>query len=374
MAFLFLLSSCLFTLAALGIPTDPPPTPPPVPTITLPDPPPLAAPAPVDEVVRTFVDHVASSPAFDKEAAAFVRRQYDERRAAASRDLAAFPDSALAVLSEDFRRALDAATAEDPTAAAAQFAALARGNDPYLSVNAAFFAAQAMIDLDNVRDAHDLLHDVLTRHAPATRYTTHGEHLLFLLAYAQVHTLQYDAAQAGFTHFLANCPDAPERFTVTARQILTELERRQPGRLGDVHDLMDYSRRELRLARTDDEMRARQAEAVRLLDQLIEEAEENEKNGQCNNQGDSKKNQRRSQAQRNRQPQRNAQQSELREAGGADKQLEEARRARPGESWGKMPAREREQILQALQKQFPSQYRDLVEQYYRQLSRESSRP
>lgn len=374
MALSCLFSSCIFTLASLGIPTDPPPAPPAGPKFTLPDPPPLAAPLPPQDVVRGFVDHVTKSAAFGEEAVAFVNRQYDERVAAAPQDLAAFPDSALAVLSEDFRRALDSATADDPTAAASRFAALAHGDDPYLSVNAAFFAAQALIDLDNVRDAHALLHDVFTRHAPATRYTTHADHLLFLLAYSQVHTLQYDAAAAGFAHFLQHCPDTPERFTVTARQILTELERRQPGRLGDVHDLMDFSRRELRLARTDEEMRARQAEAIRLLDQLIEEAEENEKNGQCNNSGDSKKNQRRSQAQRNRQPQRNAQQSELREAGGADKELEAARRARPGESWGKMPAREREQILQALQKQFPSQYRDLVEQYYRQLSRESSRP
>jgi len=44
--------------------------------------------------------------------------------------------------------------------------------------------------------------------------------------------------------------------------------------------------------------------------------------------------------------------------------------ARPGEAWGNMPPEERERILQSIGKDFPSQYRQLVEQYYNQLAKE----
>jgi len=49
-------------------------------------------------------------------------------------------------------------------------------------------------------------------------------------------------------------------------------------------------------------------------------------------------------------------------------------RARPGEMWGKMPPHDREQLLQTLQKQFPSQYRELLEQYYKQLAKDAPTP
>ena len=49
--------------------------------------------------------------------------------------------------------------------------------------------------------------------------------------------------------------------------------------------------------------------------------------------------------------------------------LREARRANPGEAWGAMPPEQRERVLQALRDSFPSRYRQLVEQYYEQLSK-----
>lgn len=42
--------------------------------------------------------------------------------------------------------------------------------------------------------------------------------------------------------------------------------------------------------------------------------------------------------------------------------------ARPGEAWGAMPPVERDRILQAIKKSFPLRYRDLVEQYFRQMN------
>ena len=51
-------------------------------------------------------------------------------------------------------------------------------------------------------------------------------------------------------------------------------------------------------------------------------------------------------------------------------ELQRPQRATPGEQWGKMRPEDREKILQSLRKNFPSQYRQLVEQYYKQLAKE----
>ena len=50
--------------------------------------------------------------------------------------------------------------------------------------------------------------------------------------------------------------------------------------------------------------------------------------------------------------------------------LDRAANAKPGEEWGKMRPEDREKILQSLRRSFPSRYRDLVEQYYKQLAKE----
>jgi hypothetical protein len=39
--------------------------------------------------------------------------------------------------------------------------------------------------------------------------------------------------------------------------------------------------------------------------------------------------------------------------------------------WGDLPPREREQALQAIGRDFPAHYRDLIEQYFRELAAES---
>jgi predicted Fe-S protein YdhL (DUF1289 family) len=50
--------------------------------------------------------------------------------------------------------------------------------------------------------------------------------------------------------------------------------------------------------------------------------------------------------------------------------LRQSVRARPGEEWGKMRPEERERVMQALRQSFPSRYRQLVEQYYRELAKQ----
>jgi hypothetical protein len=42
--------------------------------------------------------------------------------------------------------------------------------------------------------------------------------------------------------------------------------------------------------------------------------------------------------------------------------------------WGNLPPKEREEALQELGKDFPSHYRDVIEEYFRKLARDGLQP
>lgn len=339
------------------------------------EPPPIDLPPPIPaaRVIEGFAAFVEQSKEAPAQAAAFVRTQL--AGAGAEADCSALLDAGLALVSSEYKAALEFQETGDK-GAERRFAALIDDDNPYLAANAAFYAVQSNIAQDNLRDAAATLDRLFRERAPLSQYTTRSDHLMFLLGYTQAHTLKYDSAMTTLARFLRDYPNAPERFRATAVQMQVELGRRQPGRLGDVYDLMSYARRELALGHTDPDVSEKQDEAVRLLNRLVKEAEEDEKkgggggSGRSGGRGGSRQKRQRSPSQASTPRSR----SEPDPGGEAEKELHRARAAMPGESWGRMPPKEREQILQALQKQFPSQYRELVEQYYRQISKDAPRP
>ncbi|MCG8404005.1 MAG: hypothetical protein MI923_02285 [Phycisphaerales bacterium] len=325
---------------------------------------PAPPPVPAEKVVADFLDHVSNHGAYDADARAFVTQQ---RNRTEPDGLSEFINLAFSILSPDFKRGLDLLDEDNPTEAAGVFEVLSESEDPFLAVAAANFAATAMIEIEQIDRCHAMLDRVRKAHPPVEQYTTASDQFRFMLGYCQVHNLAYEQAYATFEDFLKNHPNAPERLRVSATQILTELSRRAPGRLGDVRDLLNYARRKIGLGFTDDDVLDRQDEAVELLDILIEEAEEQEQQGGGGGEGGGGKSGGDSGGQ---QPSGGAQRSTLPQGEGRIGELRKTR-AKPGEMWGKMPPKEREQILQTLQKQFPSQYRELLEQYYKQLAKDA---
>jgi hypothetical protein len=156
--------------------------------------------------------------------------------------------------------------------------------------------------------------------------------------------------------------------------MLQEMAGRKPEGLGDVSDLMNYAGRQLKHARINEVVQTRQTRAVELLSKLIEEAEQREQEQQQQQQQQQQQNQqsdgKSGAPQGNQQPQRGADRSVAPPGEGRIGDLHSSSRARPGEQWGKMRPEERERVLQALRQNYPSRYRQLVEQYYKQLSKE----
>lgn len=328
---------------------------------------PAPPPVPAEKVVSDFITYEDNNPAVDAAAKSFIHEQREKLDAEGLPD---FINGACSIISPDFKQGLELSDADRTPEAADVFEKLSNSPDPYLSVAAANLGATALIDLDLIDRCQMMLQDVADRHKPIENYTTASDHFRFMLGYCQVQNLEYEDAFATFEDFLKNHPDAPERLRTTATQIMTELSRRTPGRIGDVRDLLSYVRRKIKTGSTDDGVLDRQGEAVAILEDLIEEAEQQEKNqGQGDGQGGGT-GRGRSQGQK---PGGGAKESTLPTGPGHVGKLR-GKVATPGEMWGKMPPREREQILQTLQKQFPSQYRELLEQYYKQLSKDATQP
>lgn len=288
-----------------------------------------------------------------------IKRQWAECRDC---DPEEFLTQALAVISPRFRDGLDAYEADEYGKAAAIMNELSADADPFVAVHAAVYEIKSLVALDRLLEAGQALATVRGGPHSVAEYSYFLPEVDFLQAYTLLADLRYEEAELALKRFLVEHADASPRLTIAARQMAMELANRTPEKLGDVVDLMDFSGKRLKSVDAGETLRERQQRIIDLLDKLIKEEEDKEKqNSSSGGSGSS--------GTPNNSPSNPMQQSQL--PGGAPEagQLRSARRANPGESWGNMPPAERERVLQALRGTFPTRYRQLVEQYYEELSK-----
>ncbi len=318
----------------------------------------------IQELNRGFLAHLRDGPAAQVQKTELIARTLETTYAGDNGD--GFVPDSLALLSDEFRAGMAAFDAEDYVEAARRFKPLARDADPYVAANAAYFLARSCVERGLHEEAEVVLSGALGPDAAPQRYTPYAPHLWFLRGFAESANLRFDEATVSLKRLVEQFADAPESVLGGARQLLIELERRDVGTLGEVSKLMGYAAARLEVSDAKERVRARQDDAIALLDKLIKAAEEQEKS-QCSA-GSSQGRKRAT-----RTPRAPAQQSKLPTGGAQESDLHEPPPVQPGEVWGKLPPAEREKILQSLRDRFPSRYRELVEQYYRSLADEKSR-
>lgn len=287
----------------------------------------------------------------------------------------------LTVLSTPFRQLLEAYEGEEYEKCARLGGGLRTDGNPFVAAHAAAYEIKSFVALERLIDAGERLEEMYASDGAEriAAYSYFDAEMAFLRGYCLVSNLQYEAGAEALRAFLDRYPNASQRLSISARQMLTELANRVPGTMGEVVDLMNNSHSRLNQGDSGDVVQGRQKRIVELLDQMIEEAEQQEKMSQCNNpKGGSggspqpqepKESQGSRPQQSQRQPESPAQESML--PGGTQSigPLREVRKANPAEVWGAMPPTERERVLQALRDSFPSRYHQLVEQYYEELAK-----
>ena len=308
-----------------------------------------------------FLDTLDQRTAIPAEARSLIRRAWEE--CGTDCDGQELLLQGLTLASERFRAGLDAYDRDDYSETARIMHDLSVSDDPFVAANARAFEIKALVQGDRLLEAGVAIVRALSDEGVhLSTYSYLAPEIEFLRGYCLLSDVQYDKAAEALEAFLRKYPDASQRLTVSAQQMLLELRNRQPEKIGDVVDLMNFCGRRLALVDAGDTVQSRQDRILDLLDQMIEEAERNE---QKNNAGGSG-----SGSSGSRSPQNPMQESTLPGGAGGDEEPDRAsRRANPGEMWGAMPPAERERVMQALRESFPQRYRRLVEQYYEELAK-----
>jgi len=118
--------------------------------------------------------------------------------------------------------------------------------------------------------------------------------------------------------------------------------------------------RQIAKGETGDTTQGKQGEIVDILNELIKKAEQQEGKGKDKGGGGG------GPPKGNQKSGGPASQSRLPNGGNGDaKNLRGKKRAKPGDKWGEMRDKERDEVLQALKEKFPGRYRELQEQYDR---------
>lgn len=149
--------------------------------------------------------------------------------------------------------------------------------------------------------------------------------------------------------------DALDASLGVARRAIVESLRREVAReappLGEVAGLMGDAHRRLALGDADAETQSQQSRALARLDEMIEQLEQQQRDQQASQQGGA--------GGAGGRPAEESRPSELKADGKTDR-----RGFAAGDPWGALSPAERERLTQAIARDFPDHYRELIERYF----------
>jgi hypothetical protein len=154
----------------------------------------------------------------------------------------------------------------------------------------------------------------------------------------------------------------PQRFATIARLMEADLMSLKTDSLDEVARIMDSIHVRLGHGRAGKRVRQEEDDVVSKLDKMIEQLEEQRQQQQMKQSKDGKG---------GKQPKSPMQQSKLAEGGGSGDVT--PKRFSEDTDWGNLPPKDREEALQQLGNEFPSHYREIIEEYFRNLARKEAK-
>lgn len=185
---------------------------------------------------------------------------------------------------------------------------------------------------------------------------------LFYTAICQHHLLSREECLENLSRLLEREMELPTRYAITARLMEADIQPLKEDSLDEISRLMNDVERRLALGRTGKMVRDKQQTIVDKLDKSIEQLEQ--------------------QIQQQQQQRKQQQQQQNKPANGSSNPMDESQIADvkgPGEvdnkdigkssGWGNLPPAQRKEAIQDMTKDLPSHYRDVVEAYFKKLSK-----
>jgi hypothetical protein len=195
----------------------------------------------------------------------------------------------------------------------------------------------------------------------ATKDVVAPEALLFYRAVAHHRLVQADKADAALGQLLQQEGKLPARFQKLADLMRQDLAGLQDESLDHISRRMADIRRRLALGNSGDRVQGVENGVIESLDKLIKKVE------------DQLQQQQQSQSSGNPggapsgTPMQDSQSAELKAPGDVER-----RDIGRGTGWGNLDERDREKALQEIGREFPSHYREVIEEYFRRLAAEES--
>lgn len=183
--------------------------------------------------------------------------------------------------------------------------------------------------------------------------------LLFYRAAARYRLRDAEAAASDLKKLLERESEIPVRYATVANLMLADLKQFKPDSLDEVARIMDSIKVRLGHGRAGKRVRDEEQEVIDKLSKMIEELEQQLQQMQAAAQSGAGGNQSSNPAQDSMLP------------GGGGPGDVDPRKLGEETEWGDLPPLQRKQALQELGEEFPSHYRDVIEEYFRSLAREA---
>jgi hypothetical protein len=183
--------------------------------------------------------------------------------------------------------------------------------------------------------------------------------LLFYRAVASHRIVNADRADATVAELLQRSDDLPARYQKLAALMQQDLAGLEDESLDHIARRMADVRRRLELGRAGKTVQVVENGVVASLDKVIKDLEDQAQKQQSQSSA--------SGGSPSSTPMQDSRLAELKAPGKVDQ-----RDIGHGADWGNMPDKEREQALQDVGREFPSHYREVIEEYFRRLAAEES--
>jgi hypothetical protein len=180
--------------------------------------------------------------------------------------------------------------------------------------------------------------------------------LLFYRAIAHHRLVQPNEADAALGHLLQREEGLPTRYQKLAGLMRQDLAGLEDESLDHIARRMEDIRRRLALGRSGERVQGVESGVIESLDKLIKKIEDQMQQSQCSGSAG---------GQPSGTPMQDSRIAELKAPGKV-----EPRDVGRGAGWGNLPDKDREKALQEIGREFPSHYREVIEEYFRRLAAE----
>jgi hypothetical protein len=181
--------------------------------------------------------------------------------------------------------------------------------------------------------------------------------LLFYQSVVDHALLNTESGLKAIEELLGGAEASPRRYVALARLMQEDLKGLQEDSLDHIARRMDDIRRRLALGRAGPKVRSEEDGVIKSLDKLIKRLEDQQQQQASGGAASVRS---------------SSPASESRILGGRGPGNVTKKEIGAGSGWGNLPPKEREEAMQQIGRDFPSHYRDVIEQYFRRLASEGN--